>query len=242
MTGKEVSLLMDELHRIHRQIGDINHRAKRLKQTLLGLTAELESAKASVKEKNDVKQKLLLDVKEKERDAALGAQNLQRRQEQLNMAKSDREYQTIKLQIELESKKSDSLADAALVALSAVDKADEEIKSSEKAVELAQEKLRSFKSKLAEETPVLKADMERTTGRLRDAESRLPHEFAGLYASCVKKYGGQESLAPIVDDVYCGSCNIQIPLDDVLKIQSGSPFCCFSCGRLLFMPPQLSNE
>ena len=144
MTGKEVSLLMDELHRIHRQIGDINHRAKRLKQTLLGLTAELESAKASVKEKNDVKQKLLLDVKEKEREAALGAQNLQRRQEQLNMAKSDREYQTIKLQIELESKKSDSLADAALVALSAVDKADEEIKSSEKAVESAQEKLRSF--------------------------------------------------------------------------------------------------
>ena len=129
MTGIEIAQLMDELHRIHRQIVDINYRERKLKRSVAIGQEQVNVAKKELESKRDVRQTALLDANEKEREAARVAQELERRREQLNLAKSDREYEALKIQIQLEERKNDSLADLTLEALAAVDAIDEEIKS-----------------------------------------------------------------------------------------------------------------
>ncbi|MBP5623172.1 MAG: hypothetical protein J6X44_14290, partial [Thermoguttaceae bacterium] len=231
MTGKEIAQLMDELHRIHRQIVDINFCEQKLKRSFAFSRGQVDTARKGLEFKQDAKQKALLDVNEKEREAARVAQELERRKEQLDLAKSDREYEALKIQIQLEERKNDSLADLALEALVAVDEIDEEVKLAELKLKEAEAVLKKAKLACEESFPKLAADLERTRQRLREAESRLPREWSGKYARCVSDFGGEDAIAPLSNGGYCGSCNCQIPIETVMDVCSGSAICCSSCGR-----------
>lgn len=49
MTGKEIAQLVDELHRIHRQVVDINYRERRLKRAVAVAEGALDDAKKRTK-------------------------------------------------------------------------------------------------------------------------------------------------------------------------------------------------
>ncbi|MBR4751958.1 MAG: hypothetical protein IK077_09375 [Thermoguttaceae bacterium] len=236
MTGIEIAQLMDELHRIHRQIVDINYRERKLKRSVALGQEQVNVARKELESKRDAKQIALLDANEKEREAARVAQELERRREQLNLAKSDREFEALKIQIQLEERKNDSLADLTLEALAAVDAIDEEIKSAELKIREAEGVLNKAKDSHDQNAPKLAADLEHTRQRLREAESKLPRGLSGIYSRCVSDFGGEDALAPLSSGGYCGSCNCQIPIETVMDVCSGSAICCSACGRLLYMP------
>ncbi|MBR5759818.1 MAG: hypothetical protein IKX88_14605, partial [Thermoguttaceae bacterium] len=79
MTGIEIAQLMDELHRIHRQIVDINYRERKLKRSVALGQEQVNVARKELESKRDAKQIALLDANEKEREAARVAQELERR-------------------------------------------------------------------------------------------------------------------------------------------------------------------
>jgi predicted nucleic acid-binding Zn-ribbon protein len=236
MTGKEIAQLVDELHRIHRQVVDINYRERRLKRAVAVAEGALDDAKKELKAKQDTLQDLHLDARNKEREAASASQELERRKEQLNLAKSDREFEALKLQIQLEENKNDTLADLTLEVLEAIDSLSEEIKLAETKFQEAEETFAKAQDALSQSVPKLQSEMEHTQQRLKDAESRLPRELAGVYVRCVKEFGGEDAFAPLANGVYCGSCNRQIPIEIVMKVCSGDSLCCSACGRLLYMP------
>ncbi|MBQ9874043.1 MAG: hypothetical protein IJM30_06240 [Thermoguttaceae bacterium] len=240
MTGKEIAEIMNGLFRVHRQIGDLKYRVRLLERSVEAREKEFREAELNLSERLDSKRRALLVVDENERAAATAASELERRREQLNSAKSDREYEALKIQIELEEKKNDSLADQTLEALSALDEISAEIASAEERVRTADSNLNKARATREQESNKLKIEIERALARLKESELKIPRDFVGFYRRCVDNYGGEGALAPLCDGGYCGSCNCQLPPDEVARVCDGAAICCSSCGRLLFAPEQFA--
>ncbi len=235
MDGKIITELLDELRRIHRQLGELNYRIDRFKRVVAASQSSVVKATANLKAQNELKQTVLLKARSQEKEAADALRELERRRAQLDMAKSNREYEQIKLQIELEERKSDATADAALEALANVDAEDAKLKERNDELTAAKEKLAKAQEDLSTNEPKLRKEIENATARLRNAESRLPREFAGQYERAVTNFGG-DALAPLSDGGFCGSCDRQIPTETIMKVCTGTAVLCTSCGRLLYAP------
>jgi len=236
MDGKIIAELMDELFRIHRQLGELNYRIDRFKRVVAVSQNAVVKANEKLKVQREVRQSALLKAQLQEKEAAAALQELERRHNQLDMAKSNREYEQIKLQIELEERKNDALADAALEALDEVEAQDAKVRECDDELTSAKERTTKAQADLETNEPKLRREIELANERLRKAEAKLPREFAGLYERAVKDFGG-EALASLTDRVFCGSCSRQIPVETVMKVCSGAAVLCSSCGRLLYMPP-----
>lgn len=236
MSTSDISRLMNQLSIVHTQIGELRRRVQRLQDIVERCAIVLDSSKNALKEKLKVKSELLLLISQKERESEAALQEVTRRKEQLNLAKSNREYEALKLQIQIEEKKNDELADSTLLALGEVDGVEEAVKLAEEDVKKAEENLKKSRENLAVFSPALESDIEKALVRLHEAESNLPHDWAGVYSRCVSRFGGEEALSRLVDGEYCDSCNTQLPLDFVAQVQAGKGITCPSCGRLLYNP------
>lgn len=236
MDGKEIAALIDELHGIHRALVELNYRIQRGRRAVAAGVAAQKKAADALAARREEKQNLLLAAKEKERESDAAAQELERRRAQLDAAKSNREYESIQIQIESIAYKNDELAEAAFEALTVAEEFDAEVERAETELKEATELLEKARNAVAESEPKLTADVERAQGRLRDAESRLPRDWAGVYARLIKDFGGEETFAPLTDEGYCGSCRRRLPVETVAKVCGGAALTCPACGRLLYMP------
>lgn len=236
MTGTEVSRFMNQLYLIHRQIGDLQYRIKRAKRADMACTAVLNSARDVLTSKRKIKQELLCEIKQNELEAAKSAKELERRKEQLNCSKSDREYETIKLQIEIEESKNNSLADLVLEKLEKIDEIELEIKKAEENFASAENDWKKQRETVLQKVAQLEAELLITTSRLREVEGRISGAWMTLYKRCVERFGGEEALASLVNELKCGSCNCQLPADVISKVRTGNAVCCPLCGRLLYLP------
>lgn len=235
MDGKEIAALIDELHRIHRTLAELNYRLQRGRRAIAAGVAAQKKAADALAARRAEKQNLLLAAKEKERESDAAAQELERRRAQLDAAKSNREYESIQIQIESIAYKNDELAEAAFEALTAAEEFDAEVERAETELKETSELLEKARNAAAEAEPKLIADVERTQGRLRETEGRLPRDWAGLYARLVKDFGGEETFAPLTGEGYCGSCRRRLPVETVAKVCGGAALVCPACGRLLYM-------
>ena len=87
---------------------------------------------------------------------------------------------------------------------------------------------------MAEQEPVLTADIARLEAELRQSEATLPDDVRELYRRIVRQKG-EDALA-MVENQFCGGCNQQIPLNMLNQIMLGQPVFCKTCGRLLYLP------
>lgn len=236
MERREIVQIIDDLHRTHRQIGELNYRIQRARRTVAAGVAAKKKADDALAATLDEKKNLLLIAAEKEREAAQIADDLARRRERLETAKSEREYATAKVQLELGERKNDEAAEAALAAISDAEEFEPNVEAAQKAANEAAEKLEKARAALAENEPKWNADIERAQGRLREYEAKLPREFAGIYVRLVKNFGGEETFAPLTNKVYCGFCNCQTPLEIIVKARAGQAVVCPSCGRMIYAP------
>lgn len=236
MDGKEIAALIDELHGIHRALAELNYRIQRGRRAVAAGVAARKKAADALAARREEKQNLLLTAKEKERESDAAAQELARRRAQLDAAKSNREYESIQIQIESIAYKNDELAEAAFEALTVAEEFDAEIERAETELKEATELLEKARNAAAESEPKLTADVERAQGRLRDAEGRLPRDWAGAYARLVKDFGGEETFAPLTGEGYCGACRRRLPVEVVAKVCGGAALTCPACGRLLYTP------
>ena len=87
---------------------------------------------------------------------------------------------------------------------------------------------------MAQQEPLLAADVARLEAELREAETALPDDVGELYRRGVRQKG-EDALAA-VENQCCSGCNQQVPLNLWTKIMIGRPAFCKTCGRLLYMP------
>ena len=221
MTANEFIALMAEMDSAIRRRKELEHQIERGKRSLVRLERELSERVDARRAKEEETKAARSLASDQELEASQVAQRLALRREQLGSAGSDREYSAIKLQIELDEKKNDALADATLETLSQIDR--------------LQEELQALGADFAELEPELRGKIQDARAALTALETRLPREFQGIYSEAVSRWGRDDARAPL-DGEYCGSCNQGAPIDLVLRARSGQPVQCLSCGRLLYLP------
>jgi uncharacterized protein len=222
------------LHRIHRQLDDLKERLSRGPRQINaaqnnvqhreGLLTQTKAEAKALRMDADQKQLLLKSSEEKIKD-------LRRK---LNAAASNREYQALLDQIAADEMAKSVLEDEILEGLERVDAFQRTIGEAEAALVSAKEKAEQVRSEVAEQEPLLQADLARLEAELHESEAGLPQDVRLMYDRIVR-HRGEDALA-VVENQFCSGCNQQIPLNLLNLVMLGQPALCKTCGRLLYLP------
>jgi uncharacterized protein len=222
------------LHRIHRQLSDLTGRLDHGPR-------QVRATEANVQHRNELLAKAKAEAKtcrmaadQKQLQLKSGEDKVKELRRKLNAAASNREYQAFLEQIAADEMANSVLADEILEALEKVDAFQKDIAAAEAAAAAAQQRAEESRREVAQQQPVLSADIARLEAELQQLEATLPDEIRELYRRIVRQKG-EDALA-VVENQFCGGCNQQIPLNMLNKVMLGQPVFCKTCGRLLYLP------
>ena len=226
--------ILRQLHRIHKQLGDLRDRLNRgpkqvkaREANLAKLEAELTQARADAKAAKvaaDQKQLLLRSGETKIMDL----------KGKLNAANSNREYQALKDQIAADEMANSVLEDEILEALGKIDELKKVEGEAEKTVAKGKEELTKAQQQNREQEGVLMADVTRLEAELKETEKALPADFRDAYQRVVKSKGS-DAMAP-VEGENCGGCYQNITSNMFNSLLISKVVFCGNCGRLLYLP------
>lgn len=150
----------------------------------------------------------------------------------LNAAKSNREFDIIKGQIEADTMANSVLEDEILDALDKIDRAKAAVGRLEEVVRLAQDEEKRIEQAVADAEPQLRKEVETLDAAIRDAESAVPGKVLTDYRRLVHAYGA-DALAP-AEKGTCTSCYVDLSPQIRVEVNAGKGVLCHNCGRLLY--------
>lgn len=152
----------------------------------------------------------------------------------LNEAKSNREYDIIKGQMDADAMANSVLEDEILEALESVDAADAQLQSLKKDLEEATQKKKSIEDDVAKARPGLEANLAAARESLKAAEAIMPAKHKEQYRRLVSAHGAG-ALSPI-DDGCCTNCYGMLSPQERVQLNTEQVIFCRACGRIMFNP------
>ncbi|MBN1588058.1 MAG: phospholipase [Pirellulales bacterium] len=224
------------LHRIHRQLTDLNGRLRRGPQLIQAHQRNLDRCKNELAEIQESAKKARVASDAKQTLLRGGEEKVKKLQDQLNTAGSNREYQALKEQIAGVEMANSVLADEILESLERLDEFAQKIADAEAQLEKSEVQRDLNQKGIDELRPTIEADITRLEAELAEVEKALPDDFTMIYRRIVNSRG-EAALAPLHGE-YCGGCNHKVPLNDINKLlmTEAKPLVCRACGRLLYVP------
>jgi len=221
------------LHRLHRQLSDLRSRQEQGPRRVRGAQAALAQQEKELAQAQEELKKMRIAADQKQLQFRANEEKIKDLKRKLMTATSNREYQALRDQIAADDMANSVLADEILEALEQIDQQHQKIAELENKVKLAREKLQAVEKQLAEETPIIAADLKRAEEQLRETETAIPEEIRDLYQRVVRQRG-EDALAA-VEGGYCGGCHQQVPINVYVEIKLSHPMFCKACGRLLYL-------
>ncbi len=221
------------LHRLHRQLSDLRARQEQGPRRVRAAQAALAQQQKELAQAQEDLKKLRIAADQKQLQFRANEEKIKDLKRKLMTATSNREYQALRDQIAADDMANSVLADEILETLEQVDQQQKKIAELENKVTLAREKLQAVEKQLAEETPIIAADLKRAEEQLRQTETAIPVEIRDLYQRVVRQRG-EDALAAIEGE-YCGGCHQHVPINVYVEIKMSHPMFCKACGRLLYL-------
>ncbi|HBT77310.1 MAG TPA: hypothetical protein DEB39_10410 [Planctomycetaceae bacterium] len=238
----DIRSLIETLQRLQQQLADLRGRLRRGPMVIQAHAKTVNRLNENLEKRKAEHQRLLLAAKEKDRQMNAAETAIAKRKTQLAEAKTNKEFQALKKQIEADEVANSVLADETLEAMEKADKGSPKVTEAEtelrKGIVLAEDAKKLF----AQEEPVIRADIERLAAELKTFEKQLPSDFREVYDRLIGHNGGEEAIAVVVKNKYCGGCNQQVPINSLAQILQMKPITCSCCGRLLFVPEDFVFE
>lgn len=227
-----------EIHRIHRQIGDLRGRLKqgpRQVQATKANLRELEEKCTAVKESL---QRTQMSTDSKQLQLQQREDRIKDLKGKLNSCSNNREYQALKEQIAADEQANNVLSDEILEGLEKIDQqrallAQEDQERQQVAAELEQ-----LQGKIERQQEELNIELDRVTQELKVAERALPAEIKDNYQRLARSRG-EDALAP-VDEEVCLGCHHRVSPQTLNVLMKGDACFCSSCGSLLYLPENSS--
>ncbi len=222
-----------DLHRIHQQQADLTDRlaagpirikaAETAVQRLQDALDEVKNNYTQARVETDDQQ---LQLKERE-------QRITDTRGKLNTCATNKEFQTLKDQIDADLQENDLLADKILELLEGLDEHEERVKASEEEVNNANQELKKIRDAVEASQADLESDLQQIQAKLATAEGALPSDLRSDYKRIAQSMG-EDALAAVEEDV-CGGCFQNLTPQTVNELLVSKPVFCKSCGRLLYM-------
>ncbi|MDR0335728.1 MAG: hypothetical protein LBI18_01415 [Planctomycetaceae bacterium] len=227
---------LEQIHLIQTQLNDLNGSLRRAPLVLKAQEGNIQKQLANLAQINETYQKLKADAKQKELEVAANDQALAKRKTQLQESKSNKEFQALQLQIKADEAARSVLDDEALEAIEKAEQYASNVPVAEAELKKLRDLYETTKKKFLEEKPKIEAQIIQLQQILETEESKLPRDFGEIYNRLIRNVGGNEALAIVENQKYCGGCNHQIPINSLAQILQKKPITCSSCARLLYLP------
>ncbi len=229
-----------ELHRIDLEIGDIRRLIERLPVQL----AENEEELAVLEEK-----KAKLVGEGRSRQAAADASNveigvlegkIEKFQSQLNIAKTQKEYDTLKSETAASRQQISELETEALTAYDQAEELQTSAAELDPKVKEAQERLDKARSELEDRLADLKHSAEVLTRQRADHIKTVDKDALRIYEQVFSK--NPKGAMARVEGGLCTRCNMKLPPQTINLILIGnSALQCLSCGLICYSEDMPSN-
>jgi predicted nucleic acid-binding Zn-ribbon protein len=237
MTPSKVNTgVLRTLHRIHRQLGDLQGRLNRLPKQLRAVKANVAHQQEQLDASTQQSKSIRAASDSKQVQLKGGEGKVDELNAKLNTAASNREYQALMDQVAAQRMTNSVLEDEILESLDKIEESQQRVAEAENALAKAREKSATVHSEAAVQRPLLEADVARLRVELKQCEAELPRAIRESYDRVIRHHA-DDALA-VVNNQYCGGCNQHVPLNVVAEIMLNHPKFCKSCGRMLYMPEE----
>jgi predicted nucleic acid-binding Zn-ribbon protein len=232
------TVTLRSLHRIHRQLADLEGRIAAGPRLVAARTAALTAAETQRTAAQDDVKKARVTADQKQLQLKSAEAKIRDFEGKRNACKTNREYQTLGEQIAADTMANKVLEDEILECLERIDALKGAVPAAEAAVAAASKALADEKARVAAESGRLQSEVTRVRGELEAAERDLDEDVREKYARIVK-HKGADGLAPL-DGRSCGGCCQQLTSDTVAAVTFGRVAVCRNCGRMLYLPETAS--
>jgi predicted nucleic acid-binding Zn-ribbon protein len=221
-----------ELHRIHRQLADLQERFERgAKQTKARETNLTRLAEELAKRQADSKAaKIRADQKQLQLKSS--EDKIVNLQTKLNACATNREYQALKDQIAADKMACSVLSDEILEALEKIDEHQRLVAEAQKQIADAKLELTKQQQAAAAAAELIEGDLTRLRKELTIAEEALPSDLRQDYDRVIAAKG-EDAMAPAEGD-YCGGCHRQLTPNILSDLHMNRAVFCKNCGRLIY--------
>jgi len=228
--------VLEQVHIIQTRLDDLNGRLRRGPSLLKTQEGNIRKITEKLNKLQEEHRSLTADAKRKEQEVNIHDQAIAKRKLQLQEAKTNKEYQALQLQIQTDETVRNTMDDEALAAMEKAEKFAKNFPPVEADLKKAQELYETTKQKFFSEKPHIESEIADYSKQLQAEEVKMPREFREVYDRLVRSVGGENALAVVVGQKYCGGCNHQIPVNSLAHILAKKPVTCSSCARLLYIP------
>ena len=225
-----------DLHNLHLALHEVQEQLNRGPRQVRAREQLVAQAEAALQEKRELLKSQRVSSDRKSLDLKTNESKIADLKGKLNTASSNREFDTIKGQIEADTVANSVLQDEILESLDAIDRVQTEIKEAERNLAKTQEELKRFSDQFAADSVVLKARVEELSVQIKQSESGLEGELAERYHRLVDAHGA-EAMAPCEGGI-CGNCRVQVTPQNRVRLNAGKVIICTACGRMLYKPPE----
>lgn len=225
--------LLRTLHRMHRQLADIDERLRKgplqvkiATQNETAFQNELDQTKERQKQN-----RLATDRKQmtmNERDSKVTDMKAR-----LNTADSNKEFQLLKDRIAADEQASSVLADEIFEMLERQDAIDAEVVAATENLQKATGEKKKIVDKVTGETKALLAERERIAGELAENETKLPTEVKIDYRR--RADAKKEDVLSETDSHTCGNCQVHLTNQMAATLLMNQILFCQGCGALLYL-------
>jgi predicted nucleic acid-binding Zn-ribbon protein len=222
------------LHRIHRQLADLQDRLQRGPKQIRVAEANVKKCEGELTAAKDAYKQAKMGSDDKQLQLRQREAKLKDFEAKLFAAQSNREYQLLKDQIAADKQANSVLADEILEALDKLDGLQAAIKTAEGNLGKIKDEHGKARQRVEQQQQGLETELARVTGELRAAEDLLDGDFKPNYERLSRSMGA-EALAPVEGEC-CGGCSQTLTPQTINALRLDKPVFCKSCGRLLYLP------
>ena len=225
--------LLRALHRMHRQLADIDQRLRKgplqvkiATQNEASFLAALEDAKNRQKENRLATDRKQMTMNEREAKVA-------DMKSKLNTAASNKEFQLLKDRIAADEQASSVLADEIFEMLERQDVIDQEVVAATDNLEKSKVEKKKIVDRVTGETKDLQAQRMRVAEDLAENEKKLPMDVKIDYRRRADAKG--EDVLAETDAVTCGNCQVHLTAQMKASLLMREILFCQGCGALYYL-------
>lgn len=230
--------VLRNLHRIHRSIADLNERLERGPRQVRAAQGQLVRREEQLTEAKEALMMTRKKADEKNLVLKTREDKIVSLQGKLNTCSSNKEFQTLKDQIEADHKANLVLQDEILEVLEKIDQREADVKKVEAEIVEDKQQVEEVAKRVRGEQGVLEEDLARVNAEREEVEKQLPADFKVEYDRAVRGKG-EDALA-VVENGCCNGCNTKITMNHLSDLMLNKPIFCRSCGAFLYLPEDRS--
>ncbi|MEC8557213.1 MAG: phospholipase [Planctomycetota bacterium] len=225
--------LVQTLHRIIRQKTDLEGQLRRGPKVVAAAQAKLDAANQGAQDVKDRMTQMRLDAESKQLQMKEREDKIHQWNGQLNAAKENREYQTLKDQIAADSQANVVLSDEILEILEGLDAMEGDLKTAEEQAKLVEADFEMIKNQIAEKKANLELELARVTAELAETEKGLGSDIRDHYQRIVAAKG-EDGLAA-AEDGCCSGCYQSLTPQIREQLATAKSVLCPSCDCILYL-------